>query len=90
METIDFKKEYRKLYSAPQGTPTIGDVPPLQYLMVDGSGDPNTSPRFREAMSGLYPVAYTLRFAIKAEEQVAYSVMPLAQDQHLTGGSGQE
>lgn len=77
METIDFKKEYRKLYSAPQGTPTIVDVPPLQYLMVDGSGDPNTSPRFREAMSGLYPVAYTLRFAIKAEEQVAYSVMPL-------------
>jgi hypothetical protein len=77
METIDFKKEYRKLYSAPQGTPTIVDVPPLQYLMVDGSGDPNTSPRFREAMSGLYPVAYTLRFAIKFEEQVAYSVMPL-------------
>lgn len=77
METIDFKRQYRKLYSAPQGTPTIVDVPPLQYLMVDGSGDPNTSPRFREAMSGLYPVAYTLRFAIKAEEQVAYSVMPL-------------
>jgi len=77
METIDFKKVYRTLYSAPQGTPTIVDVPPLQYLMVDGSGDPNISPRFREAMTGLYPVAYTLRFAIKAEEEVAYSVMPL-------------
>lgn len=77
METIDFKKVYRTLYSASQGKPTIVEVPPLQYLMVDGSGDPNTSPRFREAMSGLYPVAYTLRFAIKAEEEVAYSVMPL-------------
>ncbi len=77
METIDFKKQYRALYSAPQGTPAIVDVPPLQYLMVDGSGDPNTSPRFPECMSGLYPVAYTLRFAIKAEEEVAYSVMPL-------------
>ena len=77
LETIDFKKEYRELYSAPKGVPGMVDVPPLQYLMVDGSGNPNTSPRFQEAMSGLYPVAYTLRFAIKADEQVAYSVMPL-------------
>ena len=77
LETIDFKKVYRPLYTAPKDTPVIVEVPPLQYLMVDGSGNPNTSPRFPEAMSGLYPVAYTLRFAIKAEEQVAYSVMPL-------------
>lgn len=77
METIDFKKEYRELYSAPKTEPVIVDVPPLQYLMADGSGNPNTSPRFPKIMAGLYPVAYTLRFAIKADEQVAYSVMPL-------------
>jgi hypothetical protein len=77
VETIDFKKKYRPLYTAPRDTPVIVEVPPLQYLMVDGSGNPNTSPRFAEAMSGLYPVAYTLRFAVKAEEQIAYSVMPL-------------
>ena len=77
METIDFKKEYRELYTAPKDTPAIVDVPALQYLMVDGSGNPNTSARFPECMSGLYPLAYTLRFVIKAEEQVAYSVMPL-------------
>ncbi|MGZ8754761.1 MAG: GyrI-like domain-containing protein, partial [Acidimicrobiia bacterium] len=77
METIDFKKTYRPLYTAPKDTPVIVEVPPLQYLMVNGSGNPNTSPRFPEAMSGLYPVAYTLRFAVQAEEQIAYSVMPL-------------
>ncbi len=77
MEKIDFKKEYRELYTAPKGNPVIVEVPPLQYLMVDGSGDPNTSPRFRDCMAGLYPVAFTLRFAVKAEEQIAYSVMPL-------------
>ncbi|MGZ5383831.1 MAG: GyrI-like domain-containing protein [Acidimicrobiia bacterium] len=77
METIDFKKTYRPLYTAPKDTPVIVEVPPLQYLMVNGSGNPNTGPRFPEAMSGLYPVAYTLRFAVKAEEQIAYSVMPL-------------
>ena len=77
METIDFKREYRELYTAPKATPVLVDVPPLQFLMADGSGDPNTSPRFPEIMAGLYPIAYTLRFAIKADEQVAYSVMPL-------------
>jgi hypothetical protein len=77
VDTIDFKKEYREFYTAPKGTPAIVQVPPLQYLMVDGSGNPNTSSRFPDCMAGLYPVAYTLRFAIKAEEQVAYPVMPL-------------
>lgn len=76
MEKIDFKKEYRAFYTA-RTEPSIVDVPPMQFLMVDGSGNPNTSPRFPECMSGLYPVAYSLRFAVKAEEQVAYSVMPL-------------
>jgi hypothetical protein len=76
MKTIDFKKEYRECYTA-KAMPSIVEVPPLQYLMADGSGNPNTSPRFPECISGLYPVAYTLRFAIKAEEEVAYSVMPL-------------
>ena len=76
MEKVDFKKEYREFYTA-KSVPSIVKVPPLQYLMVDGWGNPNTSPRFPECMSGLYPVAYTLRFAIKAEEEVAYSVMPL-------------
>lgn len=77
MDKIDFKKEYRELYTAPKGSPVIVDVPPLQFVMVDGWGHPNESPRFGECMSGLYPVAFALRFAIKDEEQVAYTVMPL-------------
>jgi hypothetical protein len=76
LEKVDFKKEYRSFYTAKRD-PGIVDVPPLQFLMVDGAGNPNTSPRFPECMAGLYPVAYGLRFAVKAEEQIAYSVMPL-------------
>ena len=53
-----------------------GDLDELTVLDVDGSGNPNDNPRFRECLSGLYPVAFTLRFAIKAAEEVAYSVMP--------------
>lgn len=29
------------------------EVPPLQFLMVDGHGDPNTSTAYREAIEAL-------------------------------------
>ena len=55
----------------------IVDVPPLQYLMLDGHGDPNTSPQFADALAVLYPLAYTLKFASKRELDRDYVVMPL-------------
>ena len=51
------------------------EVPDLQYLAVDGRGDPNTSV-FAEAVEALYPVAYTLKFASKDLGR-DYVVMPL-------------
>ncbi|PYC75311.1 hypothetical protein C7C45_03900 [Micromonospora arborensis] len=53
------------------------DVPDLQYLMVDGHGDPNTSPAFTEAIETLYPVAYKLKFASKRTLMRDYVVPPL-------------
>ena len=35
-----------------------------RYLMIDGSGKPG-EPAFRDAFAALYPVAYTLHFALK-------------------------
>lgn len=43
------------------------DVPDLQYLMIDGQGDPNASPAFTEAVEPLYPVAYKMKFASKVD-----------------------
>ncbi|NYH90356.1 hypothetical protein [Actinopolymorpha rutila] len=40
-------------------------VPDLQYLMIDGHGDPNTAPAYAGAVKALYPVAYKLKFASK-------------------------
>lgn len=53
------------------------DVPPLQYLMVDGHGDPNVATEYAEAISALYPVAYRLKFISKQELGQDYVVMPL-------------
>lgn len=75
-EKTDFKKSL-DAYQAKAGRFRIVDVPDLQYLMVDGHGDPNTSPVFTEAVEALYPVAYTLKFASKRELGRDYVVMPL-------------
>lgn len=73
---IDFKKTI-DAYRARTGTFDIVDVPELQYLMIDGQGDPNTSPEFTSAVEALYPIAYALKFASKNTLERDYTVMPL-------------
>jgi hypothetical protein len=76
MEKIDFKKKLDS-YQAKNHEFCIVDVPKLQYLMVDGHGDPNTSKEFKDAILALYPVAYKLKFASKLDLGKDYTVMPL-------------
>jgi len=64
-------------YRARRGRFRLVDVPDLRYLMVDGHGDPNTSPAFTEAVETLYPVAYAVKFASKRELGRDYVVPPL-------------
>ncbi|MCW5790247.1 MAG: GyrI-like domain-containing protein [Polyangiaceae bacterium] len=53
-------------------------MPPLQYLMIDGQGDPNMSPDYQRAVECLYSVSYVIKFAIKrAPQGTDYGVMPL-------------
>ena len=60
-DKIDFKRELDS-YQAKARQFRIVEVPDLQYLMIDGHGDPNTSPMFAVAVAALYPVAYKLKF----------------------------
>ena len=53
------------------------DVPPLQFLMIDGHGDPNTAPAYQQAVEALYGVSYKLKFASKRAAEKDYVVMPL-------------
>jgi hypothetical protein len=76
MTSIDLKKTYREHYRA-KPTPSVVDVPARPFLMIDGSGDPNTSPEYRDAIQALYPLAYGLRAAVKDATGDAYTVMPL-------------
>jgi len=76
MDKIDFKKSLDS-YRAKHNEFRIVDVPKIQYLMIDGHGDPNTSQDFKEAILALYPVAYKLKFASKLDLGKDYVVMPL-------------
>lgn len=78
MKKIDYKKEYLSLYTASAKKMEIVTVPKLNYLMIDGQGDPNTSKIFQDAVSALFSLSYTLKFmSKKGEKQIDYAVMPL-------------
>ncbi len=76
MAKLDFKKERKDLYNPPT-KPVMVDVPELQYLMIDGQGYPGTSQEYQNAMEALFPLAYTLKFTIKKQQNIDYAVMPL-------------
>jgi hypothetical protein len=76
MTKADFKKTLDS-YRAKSGEFRLLEVPPMQYLMIDGHGDPNSSQEFADALEALYPVAYKLKFASKQDLGRDYVVMPL-------------
>ena len=42
-EKVDFKKTL-DAYKARRGRIRVLEIPVMRYLMIDGSGDPNTTP----------------------------------------------
>jgi len=78
MTKIDFKKEAKHLYNPSAKQCVLVDVPAMNFLMLDGVGNPNNSPAFAAALETLYAVSYTLKFMVKKGEQaIDYAVAPL-------------
>jgi hypothetical protein len=78
MEKLDLKKQWKHLYEAKAGAIAAVEIPPLNYLMIDGEGDPNTAQSYIDAVEALYSLSYTLKFAIKkGPRAIDYGVMPL-------------
>lgn len=75
---IDLKKQLNEIYNAPSKAPVFVDVPAMNYLMIDGSGDPNISESYSQAVEALFSMSYAAKFHIKkGETGVDYGVMPL-------------
>lgn len=78
MHKVDLKKELKHLYQASAKIVVQVEVPALRFLMVDGEGDPNSSPAYAQAVEALFSVAYTAKFMVKKGPQALdYAVMPL-------------
>ena len=78
MQKIDLKKELKHLYNPSPKNVGIVDVPKMNFLMIDGAGDPNTSQDFKHAIEALFGLSYTIKFMVKKSEMaIDYSVMPL-------------
>jgi len=75
---VDLKKELKHLYGPLAKEVSVVDVPHMIFLMIDGEGDPNTSPEYADALEALYALSYALKFKVKrAPSGVDYAVMPL-------------
>jgi hypothetical protein len=77
METLDLRKTLKELYAPSAKAFSLVEVPPLRFIMIDGTGDPNSAQAYQQALEALYPVAYGLKFALKKAGVADWSVMPL-------------
>ena len=74
---VDYRRELGDLYDARE-EPSLVDVPTIDYLMVDGHGDPNGSTAFAQAVEALCAVGYALKFRVrKLPDGIDFAVMPL-------------
>lgn len=78
MEKINLKKELAYLYAPSSRKVAEIEVPEMNFLMVDGHGDPNTSIDYKYAIEVLFSLSYTLKFMVKKGDlAIDYGVMPL-------------
>lgn len=78
---FDYKKEYKELYT-PKAQPAFIQVPPMNYMAVQGKGDPNAeNSEYKESVALLYPVAFTLKMSARSGRNIQgffdYVVPPL-------------
>ncbi|HCT91677.1 MAG TPA: transcriptional regulator [Lachnospiraceae bacterium] len=78
---FDYKKEYKEFYM-PKRVPAIVTVPEMNYIAVQGSGDPNEEGgEYKESIGLLYAIAFTIKMSKKGSRQIEgyfdYVVPPL-------------
>ncbi len=67
---FDFKKEYKEFYM-PADKPSIVAVPPVNYIAVRGSGDPNAEDgAYQRAIGLLYGIAFTIKMSKKGDRRI--------------------
>ena len=89
---FDYKKEYKEFYLPPK-KPQIITIPPMNFVAVQGKGDPNDPEgEYQAAMELLYGIAYTIKMSYKGSHKLEgffeYVVPPLEGLWHQKGVDG--
>ena len=77
MVKINFKEELKHLYNPSAREIATVKVPQMNFLMIDGKGNPNTAQEYKDAVEALFSVSYALKFMVKREKGLDYGVLPL-------------
>ena len=77
MNKIDFKKSLSELYNPKNKDWEQVEVPDMQFLMIDGQGNPNTAKEYSQAVEALYSVSYPVKFMSKKTLGKDYAIPPL-------------
>lgn len=67
MEKLDLTKHFKSYYTA-KAKPELLHIEKARYLSITGKGDPSGED-FAQKIQAIYPVAYALKFAFKAQEK---------------------
>lgn len=65
MDKYDVKKQFKDLYAPRARDFEVVTAVPLNFLMVDGQGNPGTAPAYAAALEALFSVSYAVKFASK-------------------------
>ena len=73
----DYKKVLKHLYRPSAGKVVSVDVPEMNYLMIDGKGEPGSA-LYADAVEALFSVSYTIKFMIRnGDLNIDFGVLPL-------------
>ncbi|HEY8890685.1 MAG TPA: GyrI-like domain-containing protein [Clostridium sp.] len=79
MAKLEYRKEYKDLY-VPKKSPVIVTVPSINFITIDGYGDPNEE-QFALATAALYSFSYAVKMSYKSNNVPTgyydYTVFPL-------------
>lgn len=78
---FDYKKEYKEFY-LPKNKPGIVTIPPMNFIAVRGTGDPNVEDgAYKQSIGLLYKIAFTIKMSKRGSRQIEgyfdYVVPPL-------------
>lgn len=77
MDKVDFKKTLSHLYRPSSKAFSVVEVPAMNFIMIDGKGDPGTSEDYASAIQWLYATSYPIKFVSKNDHDRDYVAPPL-------------